>query len=225
MQDPDFVRDTFAAIAGRYDLANHALSGGVDFWWRHRAAKLVAAHSPRTILDLATGSGDLAISLGKACPGAKVVGADFCHPMLIEAKRKDVPRLVTADGMRLPFRDAAFDALTVAFGLRNMASWPDAVVEMGRVLRPGGLLLVMDFSLPTNPLLLPVYRFYLHHILPRIAASLTGNRGAYDYLAESIERFPRGKDMVGLIGRSGFGGVRQIPLFFGVASIYTATRS
>jgi len=225
MQDPVFVRDTFAAIAGRYDLANHALSGGVDFWWRHRAAKLVAAAAPSTILDLATGSGDLAIALRRACPAARVIGADFCHPMLLRARDKNVPFLVNADGMRLPFRDGAFDALTVAFGLRNMASWPGALSEMARVLRPGGLLLVMDFSLPTSPLLLPLYRLYLHRVLPRIAAVLTGNRGAYDYLAESIERFPRGAGMLDLIGESGFSDARQIPLFFGVASIYTATRA
>jgi demethylmenaquinone methyltransferase/2-methoxy-6-polyprenyl-1,4-benzoquinol methylase len=146
------VRGMFSSIAKKYDLANHLLSGGMDFLWRARAARLVAGWRPQRILDLATGSGDLALVLKAACPQSMVVGADFCLPMLAEARRKGVEHLVTADGMRLPFADATFDVLTIAFGLRNMESWSGGLGEMGRVLRPGGHLLVLDFSVPAPPL-------------------------------------------------------------------------
>jgi len=224
-QNPGFVRQTFSSIAKRYDLANHVLSGGVDFLWRARAARLVADTKPRRILDLATGSGDLAKTLRAACPAAQVVGADFCLPMLEVARKKNVPALVQADGLNLPFRDASFDALTVAFGLRNMASWDTALREMARVLRPGGLLLVMDFSLPESAPFRAVYRAYLHHCLPRIAALVTGNRDAYEYLGDSIESFPRGASMLALIEKCGFAETRRRLLLNGVASIYTAIKS
>lgn len=223
-QNPGFVRQTFSAIAKRYDLANHVLSGGMDFLWRARAARLVAAAQPELVLDLATGSGDLAEALRAACPRARVIGADFCLPMLEVAREKNVPSLVQADGLRLPFRTASFDALTVAFGLRNMASWEGALREMHRVLRPGGTLLVMDFSLPEFAPFRSVYRAYLHHGLPRLAALVTGNRDAYEYLGESIESFPRGAAMVELIGLCGFGEVRRELLLNGVASLYLAVK-
>jgi demethylmenaquinone methyltransferase/2-methoxy-6-polyprenyl-1,4-benzoquinol methylase len=184
----------------------------------------VRADGPERILDLATGSGDLARALRKASPQALVFGADFCIPMLEVARRKKVPLLVQADGLHLPFRDGTFDALTVAFGLRNMASWDDALREMARVLRPGGLLLIMDFSLPELAPLQKLYRLYLHKVLPRFAAAITGNKEAYEYLGSSIESFPRGREMQGLIERGGFSYFRAKPLCCGVASIYTARR-
>ncbi|HRJ72987.1 MAG TPA: ubiquinone/menaquinone biosynthesis methyltransferase [Terrimicrobiaceae bacterium] len=223
-QNPGFVRRTFSAIAGRYDLANHLLSGGMDFLWRARAARLIAASAPASILDLATGSGDLARALAGACPQARVIGADFCLPMLEVARGKGVPSLVQADGLSLPFRHGTFDALTVAFGLRNMASWERALEECHRVLKPGGLLLVMDFSLPVIAPIRAVYRLYLHHVLPRLAAVITGNKEAYDYLAESIESFPRDESMRELLTTRGFHSTRQIRLCWGIASIYTARR-
>jgi demethylmenaquinone methyltransferase/2-methoxy-6-polyprenyl-1,4-benzoquinol methylase len=224
-QNPGFVRQTFSSIAKRYDLANHVLSGGVDFLWRARAARIVADTHPRRILDLATGSGDLAKTLRAACPNAQVVGADFCLPMLEVARQKQVPSLVQADGLNLPFREGVFDALTVAFGLRNMASWDAALREMNRVLRPGGLVLVMDFSLPEFAPFRGVYRAYLHHGLPRLAGLVTGHREAYEYLGESIESFPRGKGMLDLIAGCGFEKARRRLLFNGVASIYTAVKT
>jgi len=195
----------------------------MDFLWRTKASRLVAATKPKRILDLATGSGDLALELRKACPGADIVGGDFCLPMLAEAKKKNVPWLVQADGLNLPFRDSIFDALTVAFGLRNMASWSGALTEMARVLRPGGLVLVMDFSMPPAPIK-AIYRVYLHHGLPRLAEWITGNREAYQYLGQSIESFPKGRAMKELMESTGFSDVREYPLFFGVAAIYTGTR-
>ncbi|MEI6279683.1 MAG: ubiquinone/menaquinone biosynthesis methyltransferase [Verrucomicrobiae bacterium] len=224
-QDPEFVRGTFSAIAGRYDLANHLLSGGLDFFWRAHVARLVAATRPARILDLATGSGDLAIEMRKACPSALVVGADFCLPMLEEARRKRVPLLVQADALELPFADGSFDAVTVAFGLRNMASWEKALREMTRVLRPGGLLAVLDFSLPPSGPLRTAYRLYLHHLLPKIAGWTTGRADAYEYLGESIEKFPRGGGMVALINACGAEARRPRPMCLGVVTLYTAIKN
>ena len=217
------VRAMFSAIAARYDLANHFLSFGMDFLWRRRAARIVRAWQPERILDLATGSGDLALALGTACPAVRIVGADFCLPMLLVAQRKSLGQLVVADGMRLPFADGAFDVLTVAFGLRNMESWPGALAEMGRVLRPGGHLLVLDFSVPPAPLRW-AYRPYLHHVLPRLAALLTGEKSAYDYLGDSIEKFPCGPAMCALIGDAGFAEAKSERLSGGIVSLYTARR-
>ena len=223
-QDPEFVRGTFSSIAGRYDLANHLLSGGLDFYWRSCVARVVRESAPVKILDLATGSGDLAIALRKECPAAMVVGADFCLPMLEEARRKDLPFLVQADGLSLPFETGSFDAVTVAFGLRNMASWEKGLLEMARVLRPGGLLVVLDFSLPANPLLRAVYRIYLHHLLPTIAGWTTGRPEAYEYLGESIEKFPRAAGMTALLNACGFQSRDPKPMCFGIVTLYAAEK-
>lgn len=220
-QDPRFVKSTFSAIASRYDLANHLLSGGLDFLWRYRVARLGARHEPKRILDLATGSGDLAIALKKACPDAAVTAADFCLPMLAQARRKGVPALVQADALALPFADASFDLVTVAFGLRNMANWKEAILEMRRVLADGGQLIVLDFSLPESPVLLPAYRYYLHRILPGIAGALTRSKEAYQYLGESIESFPSGLNMNALIRSCGFQCEPPRAMTFGIVSMYS----
>lgn len=225
MQDPGFVRQAFAGIARRYVLANHVLSLGIDVLWRKKTARLVAAHQPRHILDLATGSGDLAEVVQKACPQARVLGADFSVPMMREAQRRRLEALVAADGMNLPFQDGAFDVLTVAFGLRNMASWPDALKEMRRVLKPGGTLFVLDFSLPTLPLIRPAYLFYLKRVMPRVAGWITCQRAAYEYLCSSIERFPSGKDMEALMLDCGYSRVKTHRLSLGIASLYEAAAS
>lgn len=225
MQDPGFVRQAFAGIARRYVLANHVLSLGIDVLWRKKTARLVAARQPRRILDLATGSGDLAEVVQKACPQARVLGADFSVPMMREAQRRRLDALVAADGMNLPFQDASFDVLTVAFGLRNMASWPNALKEMRRVLKPGGTLYVLDFSLPTLPLIRPAYLFYLKRVMPRIAGWITCQRAAYEYLCSSIERFPSGRDMETLMLDSGYHPVKTHRLSLGIASLYEAEAS
>ena len=220
MQEPRFVQGLFGAIARRYDLANHLLSGGLDFLWRRRAARIVRGWQPERILDLATGSGDVALSLRCACPEAQIVGADFCVPMLQEARRKNSGPVVAADGLALPFAAESFDVVTVAFGLRNMASWPGALAQMHRVLRPGGHVLILDFSVPPAPLRW-VYRPYLHHVLPWIAGWLTGERGAYEYLGESIERFPAGEAMCALLEEAGFASPSAEGLTGGIVSLYT----
>lgn len=222
MQDAGFVRKAFAGIASRYVLANHVLSLGIDVLWRRMTARLVVEAQPKRILDLATGSGDLAQTIKRACPGAKILGADFSVPMMREAQQRNFHQLIAADGMALPFQDASFDVVTVAFGLRNMASWPDALKEMRRVLAGQGCLFVLDFSLPTLPLIRPAYLFYLKHVMPRIAGWITGQRAAYEYLCGSVERFPSGRDMESLILACGFSSVKTHRLSFGIASLYVA---
>jgi len=224
MQDAGFVKQAFAGIARRYVLANHVLSLGIDVLWRRQTARLVALRNPVRILDLATGSGDLAVSLQRACPAAKVLGADFSVPMMREAQHQNLRALVAADGMNLPFQDGSFDVLTVAFGLRNMASWPDALKEMHRVLGPQGTLFVLDFSLPTLPIIRPAYLFYLKRIMPRIAGWITCQREAYEYLCSSIERFPSGGAMEDLMKSCGFRAVKTHRLTLGIASLYEAEK-
>lgn len=228
-QNPDFVHRTFSSIAPRYVLTNHVLSLGIDVIWRRHVARRVRESIPRgggvaLVLDVATGSGDLALTLRDHVPGVRVIGADFCAPMLAEAARRGLSDLVVADGLSLPFRDRTFDALTIGYGLRNMADWAAALGEFFRVLKPGGRLVVLDFSRPASPLLRRPYRFYLHRVLPLIAGLLTGNRGAYAYLADSIERFPSGRDMVALLEANHFSGVVWEPQCGGISSVYSATR-
>jgi demethylmenaquinone methyltransferase/2-methoxy-6-polyprenyl-1,4-benzoquinol methylase len=212
----------FGAIARRYDLANHALSCGADFYWRKSAADMVASWRPGKIVDLATGTGDLALAVQKKLPDAEVTGVDFLPEMLELARRKGVRKTILADAMKLPFPDASFDCVTIAFGLRNMENWKDALVEMSRVLRPDGRLLVLEFSLPTVSILRIIYRFYLHRCLPLLGSFLTRKKSAYDYLGDSIEVFPSGHAMINLIEASGFKHVTLEPLSYGIVTIYTA---
>jgi demethylmenaquinone methyltransferase / 2-methoxy-6-polyprenyl-1,4-benzoquinol methylase len=212
----------FGAIARRYDLANHTLSCGTDFYWRKCAANMVASWRPRKIVDLATGTGDLALAVQKKLPDAEVTGVDFLPEMLELARRKGVRKTILADAMKLPFPDASFDCVTIAFGLRNMENWRDALVEMSRVLKRDGRLLVLEFSLPTVSIVRTIYRFYLHRCLPLLGSFLTRKKSAYDYLGDSIEEFPSGHAMIDLIEASGFKHVTLQPLSYGIATIYTA---
>jgi demethylmenaquinone methyltransferase / 2-methoxy-6-polyprenyl-1,4-benzoquinol methylase len=222
-RDPEQVRAMFDRVARRYDLANHLLSGGLDFWWRERASAIVREWGPRRVLDLATGSGDLALTIARKLPEAEITGADFSPAMLAVARRKGLTNTVVADALHLPFADGSFEAVTVAFGLRNMSNWNAALAEMARVLAPGGHLLVLDFSLPDG-LLRPVYRIYLHHVLPRLAGIVTGEKQAYDYLGASIEKFPSGAAMSELIEGNGFCGATAEPLSGGIVTVYCATK-
>ncbi|HYC70562.1 MAG TPA: bifunctional demethylmenaquinone methyltransferase/2-methoxy-6-polyprenyl-1,4-benzoquinol methylase UbiE [Opitutaceae bacterium] len=230
MPDPAAVRAMFARIAGRYDLANHFLSGGIDYGWRQKLVRRVRAGRPRTVLDLATGSGDVAFSLAEGLPpGVRITGMDFCEPMLEEAvkKRAAHPRgagidFRPGDGLALPLPDASFDAVTISFGLRNMADRHRCLTEMRRVLRPGGRLFVLEFSQP-YPVLRPFYYAYLKHVLPALAAVLTGDRSAYDYLCGSIEKYPDRFAMSDEIRRAGFRSVRATPLTAGIVALHEAT--
>ncbi len=212
----------FGAIARRYDLANHTLSCGTDFYWRKCAANIVASWRPGKIVDLATGTGDLALALQKKLPDAEVTGVDFVPEMLELAQRKGVRQTILADAMQLPFSDGSFDCVTIAFGLRNMENWGGALAEMSRVLGRDGHLLVLEFSLPTRSIVRAIYRLYLHRCLPLLGSLLTRKKSAYDYLGDSIEEFPSGHAMIDLIEASGFRHATLQPLSYGIATIYTA---
>ena len=221
MPDPAYVHAAFSSIAERYVTANHILSLGTDVLWRQRVVQRVAEWKPRRLLDIATGTGDLALAISRALPEVEVLGTDFCRPMLDVAVRRGLTNVLEADALHLPLPDASFDVATVAFGLRNMADYASALREFRRVLRPGGHLLVLDFSMPEGLLSAP-YRLYLHRVLPQIAGWVTGNSGAYDYLGESIEAFPRGSRFCRMMQDCGYTGATCLPLCMGIASIYTA---
>lgn len=230
MPDPAAVNAMFGRIARRYDFANHLLSGGMDFTWRRFLVREVSRVSPANIVDLATGSGDVAFALRRALPASVAIrGLDFCQPMLDEAERKKTrsPRFASlrfAPGnlLDLPLPNASVDAVTISFGLRNAADRARALREMHRVLRrPNGHLFVLEFSQP-HRWFAPVYFFYLRHILPRIAAWCTGDKSAYDYLCGSIEQYP-GRDAISAeIRAAGFNGVRAIPLTLGTVALHIA---
>lgn len=229
MPDPKAVNSMFARIAERYDLANHLLSGGVDFWWRQRLVRAVHDAHPEDILDLATGSGDVAFALADGLPNqVRITGMDFCQPMLDEAARKRIqsPRWLKlefkpGDGMALPLPDRCFDAVTISFGLRNMADRHKSLTEMRRVLRPGGRLFVLEFSQPAF-WFRPLYYAYLKFLLPAIAGLVTGDRSAYEYLCGSIELFPGRAAMAQEIRRAGFSSVKATPMTLGIVALHEA---
>ncbi|MBB5352617.1 demethylmenaquinone methyltransferase/2-methoxy-6-polyprenyl-1,4-benzoquinol methylase [Haloferula luteola] len=221
IQDPGYVREAFARIADRYVTTNHVLSMGTDILWRRKVARMVRRWRPEDLLDVASGTGDLALEIQDACPDIDIIATDFCAEMLVHAKERGLAKTLVADALNLPFEDGRFDVVTVAFGLRNMADYRAALREMRRVLRPGGHLLVLDFSLPEGPMRGP-YRWYLHRILPKLAGWLTRQKDAYEYLGGSIEEFPSGEVMCRLIEESGYAEAEAVPLTCGVASIYTA---
>jgi demethylmenaquinone methyltransferase/2-methoxy-6-polyprenyl-1,4-benzoquinol methylase len=224
MPDAVYVRDAFARIADRYVLTNHVLSGGADIWWRKVVTARIRKWKPKRLLDVASGTGDLALEIQDQCPACEVIATDFCAEMLAHAASRGMAKTLVADALSLPFPDRSFDVVTVAFGLRNMADYPAALREMHRVLKPGGRLLILDFALPDGILRTP-YRLYLHHVLPRLAGLVTGQRDAYEYLGGSIEAFPSGVGMMRLMETCGFSETDATPLTFGVVSIYEGTRA
>ncbi len=223
MQDPKFVKSAFKKIADKYVVTNHVLSMGTDILWRRKVGRMVKRWQPSTILDIATGTGDLALEMQKKCPDCEIIASDFCPEMLAHAERRGVKNTQVVDAMEMPFDDNNCDVLTVAFGLRNMASYPGALKEMNRVIKPGGRLLILDFSLPKGILAKP-YGWYLNKVLPKIAGLITGEKGAFEYLAGSIEDFPNGEVMCELITSQGYKDVQAIPLSFGIASIYVGVK-
>jgi demethylmenaquinone methyltransferase/2-methoxy-6-polyprenyl-1,4-benzoquinol methylase len=222
------VQSMFAEISGKYDSANHILSGGIDFYWRRVLVSLVRKTGPQSIADLATGSGDVAFALAKAIPQASIVGLDFCEPMLEEARQKQNKRppekrieFKFGDCLQLPMEDNSVDAITIAFGLRNLEDRHAGLVEMKRVLRPGGSLFVLEFTQP-DKWFRPIYYIYLKAILPIMARIATGNRSAYDYLAGSIESFPSKSQISGEILDAGFKECKAIGLSASIVAIHHA---
>lgn len=225
------VRGMFAEIAPRYDLVNRLLSGGIDVWWRHVTVSRAAPPASGAMLDICTGTGDLALAYAAhAAPGVRIVGSDFCGPMLDRGRdksRRTGARVewLEADAMDLPFADGEFDLVTVAFGLRNIADTARGLAEMARVLRPGGRLAILEFSLPASRLVRAVYLAYFRYVLPFVGNLVARNRSdAYSYLNRSVEEFPSGAALAAVVRQAGFDRIDQLPLTFGIATLTIATR-
>lgn len=235
-QDPSTVRQMFAGVAPRYDLLNRTLSGGVDVLWRRQTVRS-ALEGGRAcdlrVLDLCTGTADLALAF--AARGCDVVGADFCPEMLLvgERKRRRVSagprvRLVGADALRLPFVDDSFDVATVAFGIRNVADPVRGLAEMVRVVRRGGRVLVLEFSRPRAPVLGSLYLWYFRRVLPRLGAMLSPKSRksrAYEYLPESVMKFPEREGFLDLMRDAGLVDVSFRSLSLGIAALYVGVVS
>ena len=222
----------FGGIARRYDLLNHLLSANLDSGWRRQAAREACTEPDRRVLDLCGGTGDLAVALaGAAHTPALVLCCDFSHPMLARARSKFAKkrldgRCVTVEGdaLQLPFPDGAFDAVTVGFGVRNLADMSAGFSEILRVLAPGGRLVVLEFSRPDGPLLSRLYAFYLKTIVPRLGDGASGRRGPYVYLARTIGDFPAPDALAGMIREAGFAAVGWRTLTGGIVCLHTALK-
>ena len=232
------IRQMFGEISPRYDLLNHLLSAGTDHYWRWKTVRVAPPDGSAPILDVCTGTGDLAIAYWKKTRGeVSVVGTDFTHNMLVLANEKqpkqsaDRPRpteitYLEADTQQLPFPDDSFQLVTVAFGLRNVTDTRRGVEEMVRVCRPQGRVAILEFSMPENFLLRRLYQFYFRFVLPRIGQLMARNRqSAYNYLPESVSLFPQGKELAGLLTECGLSEVKWYPLTFGIATLYCGRKA
>ena len=217
----------FAAIAGQYDRLNSLLSLGLHHAWRRRTVAAASLRQGATLLDLCSGTADLALAF--AGRDVRVVATDFCDAMLVRGRQKALRRgepvnFALADALRLPFQDASFDAVSVAFGLRNVDSLASALGEIYRVLRPGGVVVVLEFGQPNGRVFGPLYRFYSRHLLPRIGGWLSGHADAYTYLPRTAEVFPAGSRFLRVMGQQEFTQMQARPLTGGVVYIYRAIR-
>ena len=223
------VREMFDNIAPAYDFMNRAMTMGIDKWWRKVAVAMVKRHNPRSILDVATGTGDFAIALCKAIAPERLVGIDLSQEMLNVARRKvarkkmdNVITLRQADCLQLPLADEEVDAVTVAFGVRNFENLLQGYSQMHRVLKPGGMICVIELSTPTARLTRFFYDIYTLHVIPWIGALKSHDRSAYRYLPLSIAAVPQGNDMLNIMSQAGFERCQVRTMTFGTCSIYTA---
>jgi demethylmenaquinone methyltransferase/2-methoxy-6-polyprenyl-1,4-benzoquinol methylase len=223
------VREMFAGIAGKYDLLNHLLSLNIDKGWRRKVSSEIAdilRIEKAVVLDVACGTGDLSLELKRNAKAA-VVGTDFCRPMLKIANEKsgqiNLP-YVEADAMNLPFDDGEFDAVTIAFGLRNLPNFEMGLKELFRIVKTGGKLIVLEFSSPVVPGFRQLFNFYFAQILPGIGGMISGSRSAYAYLPDSVSKFPDQEALAELFKRTGFTNVRYTNLTGGIAAMHTGTR-
>jgi demethylmenaquinone methyltransferase/2-methoxy-6-polyprenyl-1,4-benzoquinol methylase len=231
-RSPKRISAMFDAIAPRYDFLNHLLSAGIDRRWRRRAIRSLGLSGREVVLDLCTGTADVAIEARLARPGAaRVIGVDFSHAMLTHGldklRRRSLDRdiaLVGGDASTLPLRPSSVNAVTIAFGIRNVDDRAAACREILRVLTPGGRLAVLEFAMPSSPLFRRIYLSYFRHILPRIGAWISGHDSAYAYLPASVDSFePR--VFMDLLRQSGFADVAADPMTFGSVFLYTARRA
>jgi len=226
------VRQMFDSIAPAYDFMNRAMTLGIDIWWRRLAVKRLERLKPQRILDVATGTGDFAIQLSDSLHPEHITGIDLSQGMLDEACRKvkfrgldDAISFQQADCMALPMQDETFDAVTVAFGVRNFEHLQQGYQEMARVLKPGGMLCVLELSTPTNRLIRWFYDLYTLHIIPWVGSLKSGDKSAYRYLPQSIAAVPQGDDMLQLMRNAGLSDTKCRRLTLGVCTIYTAIKN
>jgi len=218
-----WVRGMFGRVAHRYDLANHLLSFNIDRHWRShtvRRVRYVLERPGARVLDLCCGTGDLTLALGAPQRNAIVLGSDFCHPMLLRAREKGLASVFEADALQLPIPDAALDLVTVAFGFRNLANYSAGLAEMRRVLRPGGVAAILEFSQPPNAAFRAVYNFYSRRILPLIGGALSGSRDAYTYLPDSVRKFPSAAELADGMRAAGFSQVTFEHLTGGIVALH-----
>ncbi|MBA4030603.1 MAG: bifunctional demethylmenaquinone methyltransferase/2-methoxy-6-polyprenyl-1,4-benzoquinol methylase UbiE [Planctomyces sp.] len=232
------IRQMFGEISGRYDLMNHLLSGGVDYYWRWFTIRKCPVQGKTPVLDVCTGTGDLAIAFWNSTKRqVPVIGADFTHEMLTIARKKAHPRqtsqvvdaapitFIEADTQTLPFSDDQFQIVSVAFGLRNVTRMELGLSEMTRVCQPSGKVAILEFSMPGNPVIRSLYGWYFRNILPRIGQLLARNRqAAYDYLPSSVAEFPYGEALAGHMRNAGLTNVKFWPLTFGIATLYVGEK-
>jgi demethylmenaquinone methyltransferase/2-methoxy-6-polyprenyl-1,4-benzoquinol methylase len=231
-KSPRRIAGMFDAIAPRYDLLNGVLSAGLDRYWRRQAIRSLGFTGRETLLDVCTGTGDVAIAAARATRGAgRVVGVDFAGAMLSRARQKIDDRelsrrvrMVRGDAMNLPIGSAFVDGVTIAFGIRNVAQPEMACRELLRVLRPGGRLAILEFGLPVVPAVRPLYLWYFKHVLPRIGRAVSRHDAAYSYLPASVGAFPWGEAFAEILRAQGFNNVKARPLTFGIVYLYTASK-
>jgi len=227
-KDPARIREMFRSISGRYDRANTVLSGGIHHRWRARAVRAAGARKGESVLDCATGTGDLAIAFKKAVgDSGRVIGTDFV-PEMLEIARNKAPgiQFEVADVTKLPYGDQSFDVASISFGIRNVSDPGRGLAEMARVLRPGGRLIVLEFGQPSSRAFGAVYDWYRRTILPRVGGAITGRREAYEYLEASAGVFPCGEDFVRLMRENGaFASIDATPLTFGIAWLYRGVKA
>ncbi|MDQ3635230.1 MAG: bifunctional demethylmenaquinone methyltransferase/2-methoxy-6-polyprenyl-1,4-benzoquinol methylase UbiE [Acidobacteriota bacterium] len=231
VEHAEAVKEMFSGIASKYDFLNHFLSVNIDKRWRRKVSQSledVLQNREAKVLDVACGTGDLSLELQNSGK-AKVFGTDFCRPMLEIAKEKNEKQTqqipyFEADGMNLSAADESFDAITIAFGLRNFSNWQNGLLEFHRILKKGGKLAVLEFSSPVVPGFRQVFNFYFSNILPRIGGVVSGSRGAYEYLPNSVSKFPDQKNLAEMMRQIGFSDVKYKNLTGGIAAIHTGRK-
>jgi demethylmenaquinone methyltransferase / 2-methoxy-6-polyprenyl-1,4-benzoquinol methylase len=229
---PARIAGMFDAIAGRYDLLNAVLSGGLDRYWRRKAIRSLELTGTERLLDVCTGTADVALAAVRSPTGAaRVVGVDFAGAMLTHGLEKvrrahveSKVALIRGDATALPVEDASVDRATIAFGIRNVERPERACDELFRVLRPGGRLAILEFGVPVIPAVRPLYLWYFNHILPRIGRAVSRHSAAYSYLPESVGSFPVGDKFAAVLARSGFLQIESKPLTLGIVYLYKAIR-
>jgi len=233
-KEPERIAGMFDAIAHRYDRLNHLLSAGMDRRWRRRAIHELRLTGSERLLDVCTGTGDLAIEAAthRAGSAGTVVGLDFAGEMLRIGRDKILAAglqkrvsLARADAMRLPISDRSFEAATIAFGIRNVADPVAGCRELHRVLTPGGRAAILEFGMPTMPVVSGVYAWYFRAVLPRVGRLISRHSDAYEYLPASVSSFPSGEGFVNILREAGFSTVRSVPLVFGAVYLYIARRA